>query len=191
MLKQRIVKLVVDISSKALDKTPSFALKVLEYTLMTRLPDRPEFPAYSEAIKELHGLASHELRRLATRYADYFSVGSPHLITRSSTNKRIQTFYDLLEPKIQEITLTNRVDDKLHMELTSILLIIMYGGPVVLSTVLLLTTLGNVQITSTLICASRDWLRLWNQSSRPGRMTSSAICAQPLKDFATCSGCKM
>ncbi|BCS22295.1 karyopherin MSN5 [Aspergillus puulaauensis] len=108
VLKQRIVKLVVDISSKALDKTPSFALKVLEYTLMTRLPDQPEFPAYSEAVKELHGLASHELRRLATRYADYFS-----------------TFYDLLEPKIQEITLANRVDDKLHMEFTSILLIIM------------------------------------------------------------------
>lgn len=74
-MKQRIVKLVVDISSKALDNTPSFALKVLEYTIMTRLPDQPEFPAYSEAVKELHGLASHELRRLAARYADYFSVG--------------------------------------------------------------------------------------------------------------------
>ncbi|KAL4740076.1 armadillo-type protein [Aspergillus similis] len=108
ILKQRIVKLVVDISAKALDKAPSFALKVLEYTLMTRLPDQPEFPNYSEAVKELHGLASHELRRLATRYADYFS-----------------TFYDLLEPKIQEITMVNRVDDKLHMEFTSILLIIM------------------------------------------------------------------
>ncbi|KAL2865836.1 karyopherin MSN5 [Aspergillus lucknowensis] len=108
ILKQRIVKLVVDVSSRALDKTPNFALKVLEYILLTRLPDQPEFPAYSEAVKELHGLASHELRRLATRYADYFS-----------------TFYDLLEPKIQEITLANRVDDKLHMEFTSVLLIIM------------------------------------------------------------------
>ncbi|KAL4879609.1 armadillo-type protein [Aspergillus karnatakaensis] len=108
ILKQRIVKLVVDISAKALDKTPSFALKVLEYTLLIRLPDQPDYPAYSEAVKELHGLASHELRRLATRYADYFS-----------------TFYDLLEPKIQEITAANRVDDKLHMEFTSILLIIM------------------------------------------------------------------
>lgn len=37
-----------------------------------------------------------------------------------------KTFYDLLEPKIREITLANTVDDKLHMELTSILLIIMY-----------------------------------------------------------------
>lgn len=34
----------------------------------------------------------------------------------------------MLEPKIKEITLTNRVDDKLQMELTSILLIIMYHG---------------------------------------------------------------
>ncbi|KAI9376280.1 armadillo-type protein [Aspergillus egyptiacus] len=108
VLTQRVVKLAVDFSSKALDKKPSFALKVLEFVLMTRLPDQPDFPAYSEAVKELHGLASHELRRLATRYAEYFS-----------------TFYDLLEPKIQEITSGNQADDKLHMEFTSVLLIIM------------------------------------------------------------------
>ncbi|KAE8154009.1 armadillo-type protein [Aspergillus avenaceus] len=108
ILKQRAIKLIVDISSRALDKTPSFALKALEYILMTRLPDQPEFPAYSEAVKELHGLSSHELRRLAMRYSEYFS-----------------TFYDVLEPKIREISLANRVDDKLQMELISILLIIM------------------------------------------------------------------
>lgn len=65
---------MVEISSRTLDKTPSFALKVLEHILMTRLPDQPEYPAYSEAVKELHGLASHELRRLTMRYADYFAV---------------------------------------------------------------------------------------------------------------------
>jgi exportin-5 len=108
MIKQKVIKLVVDISSKALDNHPAYALKVLEHILMTRLPDQPQYPVYAEAVKELHGLASHELRRLAIRYADYFS-----------------TFYDLLEPKIREITLANRVDDKLQMELTSILLIIM------------------------------------------------------------------
>lgn len=64
----------MDISSRALDNHPAFALKVLEHILMTRLPDQPGYPAYSEAVKELHGLASHELRRLAIRYADYFSV---------------------------------------------------------------------------------------------------------------------
>ena len=76
MLKQRSIKLVVDISSKALDKNPSFALKALEHILVTRLPDRPEYPAYSEAVKELHSLSSNELRRLALRYADYFAVSS-------------------------------------------------------------------------------------------------------------------
>jgi len=74
VLKQRVIKLVVDISSRALDNHPAFALKVLEHILMTRLPDQPSYPVYSEAVKELHGLASHELRRLAIRYADYFSV---------------------------------------------------------------------------------------------------------------------
>ncbi|OJJ48636.1 hypothetical protein ASPZODRAFT_150826 [Penicilliopsis zonata CBS 506.65] len=108
VMKQRVIKLIVDISSKALDKTPSFALKVLEHILVSRVPDEPTYPAYSEAIKELHGLTSHELRRLAMRYADYFA-----------------SFYDLLEPKINEISLANRVDDKLQMELTSVLLIIM------------------------------------------------------------------
>ncbi|KAJ5884949.1 hypothetical protein N7495_009459 [Penicillium taxi] len=108
VLKQRVIKLVVDISTRALSNHSAYALKVLEHILMTRLPDLEIYPAYSEAVKELHGLASHELRRLAIRYADYFS-----------------TFYDLLAPKIQEISMANQVDDKLKMELTSILLIIM------------------------------------------------------------------
>ena len=93
MIKQKVIKLVVDISSKALDNHPAYALKVLEHILMTRLPDQPQYPVYAEAVRELHGLASHELRRLAIRYADYFS-----------------TFYDLLEPKIREITLANGAD---------------------------------------------------------------------------------
>ncbi|RMJ25119.1 hypothetical protein PHISP_04018 [Aspergillus sp. HF37] len=107
-VKQRVIKLLVDMSSRALDKNPSFALKVLEHILVTRLPDQPEYPVYSEAVKELHGLSSYELRRLAMRYADYFSG-----------------FYDILEPKIREMTQANQVDDKLRMELTSVLLIIM------------------------------------------------------------------
>lgn len=35
-------------------------------------------------------------------------------------------FYDVLEPKIKEITMANQMDDKLQMELTSILVILMY-----------------------------------------------------------------
>lgn len=36
----------------------------------------------------------------------------------------LQGFYHVIEPKIKEITMTNSVDDKLQMELTSVLLII-------------------------------------------------------------------
>lgn len=41
---------------------------------MTHLDEQPQYPAYSEAVRELHSLASHELRRLSMRYADYFFV---------------------------------------------------------------------------------------------------------------------
>lgn len=78
MIKQRVIRLVVDISSRALDKAPSFALKVLEHILMTHVEDRPQYPAYSEAVKELNNLSSHELRRLSMRYADYFFVSIGH-----------------------------------------------------------------------------------------------------------------
>ncbi|KAL1989471.1 hypothetical protein VTN49DRAFT_7282 [Thermomyces lanuginosus] len=107
VIKQRVIRLVVDISSKALDKTPSFALKALEHILMTHLEDQPQYAAYSEAVKELQSLASHELRRLSMRYADYFF-----------------TFYDALESKIREIIALHQLDDKLQTELTSVLLII-------------------------------------------------------------------
>lgn len=54
---------------------------MLEYNLvvLTQSIDRPDFPGYSEAVKELYGIATHELRRLAMRYADYFAVILPLL----------------------------------------------------------------------------------------------------------------
>lgn len=69
-----MIKLSVEISTKALAGKPSFALKVLEHILTTDAVDRPEFLPYSEAVKELYSLATYEIRRLAYRYADYFSV---------------------------------------------------------------------------------------------------------------------
>ncbi|PGH29705.1 exportin-5 [[Emmonsia] crescens] len=112
IVKERVIRLSVDFCYKALKNNPSFALKVLEHILMTNLPDRPEFPAYSEAVKELHNMATYEVRRLTIRYADYFS-----------------TFYDVLEQKIQEIVSTSNAEDRPQMELSSILLIIMQRAP--------------------------------------------------------------
>ena len=108
MFRQRIMKTAVEFSNRALEKKESFALKVLEYLLETQLPELPEHAVYSEAVKDLHMYATGELRRLATRHADYFS-----------------TFYDQLQVKIHEISASRDLGEKAHAELPATLLIIM------------------------------------------------------------------
>ena len=76
MIKQRIIKLAVEFSTRALDRRPSFSLKVLEHILSIRLTEKPDLPIYSEAVRELQSVCSHELQRLAMRYPDYFMVSA-------------------------------------------------------------------------------------------------------------------
>jgi exportin-5 len=108
MFRQRVMKTAVEFSNRALEKKESFALKVLEYLLETQLPELPEHAVYSEAVKDLHMYATGELRRLATRHADYFS-----------------TFYDQLQAKIREISASRDLGEKAQAELPATLLIIM------------------------------------------------------------------
>ena len=108
MFRQRIMKTAVEFSNRALEKKESFALKVLEYLLETQLPEMPEYEVYSEAVKDLHMYATGELRRLATRHADYFA-----------------TFYDQLQAKIHEISGGRNLGEKAQAELPAALLIIM------------------------------------------------------------------
>ena len=79
MIKQRVIKLAVEFSTWALDRKPSFSLKVLEHILSIRVSEEPELPIYSEAVRELQSVCSHELQRLALRYPDYFVVSSVQL----------------------------------------------------------------------------------------------------------------
>jgi exportin-5 len=108
MFRQRLMKTAVEFSNRALEKKESFALKVLEYLLETQLPEMPQHEVYSEAVKDLHMYATGELRRLATRHADYFA-----------------SFYDQLEAKIHEISASRDLGEKAQAELPSVLLIIM------------------------------------------------------------------
>lgn len=108
MFRQRVMKTAVEFSNRALQKKESFALKVLEHLLTSQLPDLPEHPAYSEAVKDLQMYATGELRRLASRHADYFA-----------------TFYDQLQAKIQEIVATRDLGEKSQAELPAALFIIM------------------------------------------------------------------
>ena len=106
-LKQRVIKCAVDFS-RALDKHQSFTLKVLEHILMIHVPDHPEFPVYSEAVKELYESATSEVRRLAMRHADYFA-----------------TFYEDLQTRIHEISRQPDLSEKARVELPAVLMIIM------------------------------------------------------------------
>ena len=110
-IKQRITKTVVEISNRALSKKETFALKVLEYLLGSQLPDQPQYSAYSDAVKDLHAFAAGELRRLASKHADYFV-----------------SFYDELDAKVREISANQDLGEKAQAELPAALLIIMQNA---------------------------------------------------------------
>ncbi|KAI5286025.1 hypothetical protein KEM54_000121 [Ascosphaera aggregata] len=107
-IKQRTLRVVVDLSAKALSDKPDFALRVLEHIMTSFVPEKSEFPSYSEAVRELNNLATYEVRRLAIRYSDYFS-----------------DFYAMLDAKVQEIASMTATGDKAGIDLSSILLMIM------------------------------------------------------------------
>ncbi|KKY19910.1 putative nuclear import and export protein [Phaeomoniella chlamydospora] len=108
MMKQRVIKLAIELSTRGLERNQSFALRVLEHILVSQPSDRPEYPAYSEAVKELHVFAANELRKLGQKNADYFS-----------------TFYDQLEAKVNDILSSTALDEKPQSELTGLLFIVM------------------------------------------------------------------
>ena len=109
MMKQRVIKLAIEISTRGLGQNQGFALRVLEHILTSQPSIQPEYPVYTDGVKELHVFATNELRKLGTRYADYFS-----------------TFYDQLEAKVNDILRTTTLEEKPQSELTGLLFIIMH-----------------------------------------------------------------
>ncbi len=49
-------------------------LRVLEHVLMSRPAERPEYPAYTDAVKELQADGVYELQRIATKMPDSLLV---------------------------------------------------------------------------------------------------------------------
>lgn len=82
MIRKRILQLVVAFSTTALDKKVSFMLKVLEQLLTSLHVERPEYPAYNDAVKELQGDSVYELQRLATKMPDQLLVRNLHYSRR-------------------------------------------------------------------------------------------------------------
>lgn len=74
LIRKRTFQLAVALSTTALDKKVGFMLKALEHILMSRPVERPEYPQYNDAVKELLTDGAHELQRLASKMPDQLLV---------------------------------------------------------------------------------------------------------------------
>ncbi|KAI9049381.1 hypothetical protein LZ554_006415 [Drepanopeziza brunnea f. sp. 'monogermtubi'] len=95
IIRKRILQLLVAFSTTALDTKTPFMLKVLEYILMSRPVERPEYPAYNDAVKELQADGVYELQRIATKMPD-----------------QLLDVYEQLEAKVNEIISSGTLDVK-------------------------------------------------------------------------------
>ena len=113
-VKERAVQLAVGFATGPLKKDVTFAFRVFEYILDTKYPDEPEYPAYSDAVKDLQGICIHELQRLAMKFAD-------HLIS----------IFDEVERKVNHAIQTLAQDDHARTRYFSILFIITHRATIV------------------------------------------------------------
>ncbi|KAL8805576.1 MAG: hypothetical protein Q9182_001841 [Xanthomendoza sp. 2 TL-2023] len=107
VVKERVIQLAVGFATGPLKKDARFAFKIFEYILDTKYPDDPNFPAYSEAVKDLQGLCIHELQRLAMKFPDY-----------------LITIFDEIERKVSQVSQQVAADDNTRTRYYSILFII-------------------------------------------------------------------
>ncbi|CAK7234107.1 karyopherin [Sporothrix bragantina] len=109
-IRKRVLQLLVAFSITALDRYPSFMLKVLEHILMTwPSPKEPEHRAFNDSIKELQSESMVELQRLASKQPD-------HLLS----------VYDQLEAKVQELIASGTLDEKRQVAYQSVLFLIIH-----------------------------------------------------------------
>ncbi|KAI2622669.1 ARM repeat-containing protein [Hypomontagnella submonticulosa] len=95
LIQKRILQLLVAFSVMALDRNPSFMLKVLEHILVTWPATHPDHRVYTDAIKELQAESMVELQRLAAKMPD-------HLLA----------VYDQIEAKVNEMIASGTLDEK-------------------------------------------------------------------------------
>ncbi|OTA95983.1 hypothetical protein M434DRAFT_393279 [Hypoxylon sp. CO27-5] len=95
LIRKRILQLLVAFSVMALDRNPSFMLKVLEHILVTWPATHPDYRVYTDAIKELQTESMVELQRLAAKMPD-------HLLD----------VYDQIEAKVNEMIASGTLDEK-------------------------------------------------------------------------------
>ncbi|KAI1207444.1 ARM repeat-containing protein [Annulohypoxylon truncatum] len=109
LIRKRILQLLVAFSVMALDRNPSFMLKVLEHILVTWPATHPDYRVYSDAIKELQAESMVELQRLAAKMPD-------HLLD----------VYDQIETKVNEMIASGTLDEKRQISYQTFLFTIIH-----------------------------------------------------------------
>ncbi|KAI1371018.1 ARM repeat-containing protein [Hypoxylon crocopeplum] len=109
LIRKRILQLLVAFSIMALDRNPSFMLKVLEHILVTWPATHPDHRVYTDAIKELQAESMVELQRLAVKMPD-------HLLD----------VYDQIEAKVNEMIASGTLDEKRQITYQTFLFIIVH-----------------------------------------------------------------
>ncbi|KAL9125608.1 MAG: hypothetical protein Q9217_005205 [Psora testacea] len=109
LIKERVIQLAVGFAVGPLKSDPQFAVRVFDHVLETRCPSYPQCTAYTDAVKDLQVFATHQLQRLAMRFAD-------HLVT----------IFDVVERKVVAISEAIAFDEQTKARYTSVLFVIMH-----------------------------------------------------------------
>lgn len=113
LIKRRVIQLVVQFATSALDKRPEFMFKVLEHILMARPIDPPEPKntenRYTAAVKEMKADAMAELQKLGSKMPN-----------------QLLPIYDDLEAKINSIIAAGGVDERQQLSYRTFLFIIIH-----------------------------------------------------------------
>lgn len=73
MVKRRVLQVGVELATSVL-KRENFTLTVLKHIFTSQPVDRPEYPSYSDAVKELQTACTQELHQLAIKMPDFLMV---------------------------------------------------------------------------------------------------------------------
>lgn len=66
--------MAVELTTTSLETREQFILAILQHIFTIQLPDYPEFPIYSEAVKDLQNICTNELHRLAVKMPNFLIV---------------------------------------------------------------------------------------------------------------------
>ena len=108
-IKERVIQLVVGFAVGPLRQDAQFAVRVFDHVLETKCPGFPNCAAYTDAVNNLQIFATHQLQRLAIRFADHLA-----------------TIFEIVERKVVAVSQEASADEQTTARYRSVLFVIMH-----------------------------------------------------------------